>query len=499
MLKKLFTINILFILSATILLGAKTEDLFTKKKIQIDDRFRGMGLEPHLYHIWIGTRADANLDDRYRIEDKKSKKKEKEYIPGLPTIPSSPQKDEVGPSHSWNEGYVVYLYIDPSYDTVELRNTMSFIIKTEVWPALNHCDDCVQFEVKELYKPGSSASSSGANNAELEELEKKLAEFQDAKAVEQENQELSQRFEELELKLQEITDANIALERTVELAQYELEEKEKELIEQEQEQSYVDIASKTEEIEELKLKIQKAQDLEMLYYKEKYAIHNAFQDSLLKSYGQKVDQIHNPIEGCMNPNARNFNPRANKDCFNCCSYDQSSPMYILGCTDPDADNYNQRATEDDASCTYTEKIEARDSAETTQQKLDEQSDKAQTLGWLLWVVLGLLLFLIILSVVILVSNKKKVVYLKPKNKDSKGDSVGNSSNETAKPQQPIPVPQAPPVPPTTAPIDEGVLQSEVQRQRQSAVAMSAGQKEGATQILKDWLDESKNDEENTEE
>ena len=29
--------------------------------------------------------------------------------------------------------------------------------------------------------------------------------------------------------------------------------------------------------------------------------------------------------------------------------------------------------------------------------------------------------------------------------------------------------------------------------------MSAGQKEGATQIIKDWLDESKNEEENTEE
>ena len=52
---------------------------------------------------------------------------------------------------------------------------------------------------------------------------------------------------------------------------------------------------------------------------------------------------------------------------------------------------------------------------------------------------------------------------------------------------------------TSAPLDEGVLQAEIQSQRQSAVAMSAGQKEGATQILKDWLDESKNDEENSEE
>ena len=52
--------------------------------------------------------------------------------------------------------------------------------------------------------------------------------------------------------------------------------------------------------------------------------------------------------------------------------------------------------------------------------------------------------------------------------------------------------------PTHAPVDEGVMQSEIRTQRQSAVAMSAGQKEGATQIVKDWLEESKN-EENSEE
>ena len=79
MLKKLFTINILLILFTTILFGANTDDLFTKKKIQIDDRFRGLGLDPSLYHIWIGTRADANLDSQYRIENKQSKKKYKEY------------------------------------------------------------------------------------------------------------------------------------------------------------------------------------------------------------------------------------------------------------------------------------------------------------------------------------------------------------------------------------------------------------------------------------
>ena len=483
MLKKLFTINILLILFTTILFGANTDDLFTKKKIQIDDRFRGLGLDPSLYHIWIGTRADANLDSQYRIENKQSKKKYKEYIPGLPTIPTSPKTEVSSPSATWNEGYVVYLYIDPSYNTPELKNTMQFIIKTDIWPALNHCEDCIQFEVKELYKIGNGDSAGGPNEAELAELEKKLKEFQDAKEIQVENQELSQRFEELELRLQEITDANIALERTVELAKYELEEKEQELIEQEKEESEEDIQVKTQEIEELKIKIEKVQDLEMQYYKEKYAIHNDFQDSLLKSYGQKVDQIHNPIEGCMNPNARNFNPRANTVCSTCCIYDSGvdsgvvSNFYKPGCTNSDATNFQPNATEDDGSCQF--------------------SEPPKESNWLLWVLMGLLIFLIILSLVIIMGNKKKVVYLKPKNNGKNEESDNKDNNQPPANESPLP-PQTT-VPPTTAPMNEGVLQSEIQRQRQSAVAMSAGQKEGATQILKDWLDESKTEEENTEE
>ena len=374
----------------------------------------------------------------------------------------------------------MYLYIDPSYDTPELKNTMQFIIKTDIWPALNHCDDCIQFEVKELYKITDSKSESGASEAELKILEEKLKELQEAKEIQAENEVLSTRFEELELKLQEITDANIALERTVELAKYELEEKEKELIEQEQIDSEENIQIKAQEIEQLKTKIERAQDLEMQYYKEQYALQNMFRDSLLKSYGQKVDQIHNPIEGCMNPNARNFNPRANRDCLNCCSYDQESPLYIEGCTDVEALNYNLKATEDDGSCEYP---------------IAEEESGGNTL---LWVLIGLIILLIILAIFAIIGNKKKVVYLKPKEKETSDKGVDESdSKEATKPAATVAA-QQPVMPPTTAPMDEGVLQSEVQRQRQSAVAMSAGQKEGATQILKDWLDESKS-EENTEE
>ena len=39
-----------------------------------------------------------------------------------------------------------------------------------------------------------------------------------------------------------------------------------------------------------------------------------------------------------------------------------------------------------------------------------------------------------------------------------------------------------------------VLQSEVKTLRQSAATMSAGQKEGASQIISDWLDESSDNE-----
>ena len=50
-------------------------------------------------------------------------------------------------------------------------------------------------------------------------------------------------------------------------------------------------------------------------------------------------------------------------------------------------------------------------------------------------------------------------------------------------------PTAPPtfVQPTMAHQDDNVIRSEMQSMRQSAVSMSVGQKEGASQIIKDWL------------
>jgi len=51
------------------------------------------------------------------------------------------------------------------------------------------------------------------------------------------------------------------------------------------------------------------------------------------------------VNGCMDPNASNYNPNATQDDGSCVYVQQ-----IPGCTDPNANNYNPLATYDDGSC-----------------------------------------------------------------------------------------------------------------------------------------------------
>jgi hypothetical protein len=51
------------------------------------------------------------------------------------------------------------------------------------------------------------------------------------------------------------------------------------------------------------------------------------------------------VEGCTDPNASNYNPRAEKDDFSC--------TYVSGCTDASASNYNANAYIDDGSCKFS--------------------------------------------------------------------------------------------------------------------------------------------------
>jgi hypothetical protein len=58
-----------------------------------------------------------------------------------------------------------------------------------------------------------------------------------------------------------------------------------------------------------------------------------------------------PIEGCTDPEANNYDEDAEED-DGSCEYDEPEPT--TGCTDPAANNYEEEAEEDDGSCEYDE-------------------------------------------------------------------------------------------------------------------------------------------------
>tara|TARA_Y100000994_G_scaffold249213_1_gene259685 strand:- start:996 stop:2336 length:1341 start_codon:yes stop_codon:yes gene_type:complete len=149
---------------------------------------------------------------------------------------------------------------------------------------------------------------------------------------------------------------------------------------------------------------------------------------------------------------------------------------------------------DNMTSDYEQTVQARlDDAKDTEERLFSllESNSKNTTGkgddvelesWTGTSGFGLLPTIVIIAVVliaivllILKLNKKKVVYLKPKH--------------TPEP----PAPQSFTPPPTESNENADVMRSEIRSLRQSAVTMSAGQRDGASQIISDWLDESSGD------
>ena len=109
---------------------------------------------------------------------------------------------------------------------------------------------------------------------------------------------------------------------------------------------------------------------------------------------------------------------------------------------------------------------------------------------ILYVILGLLMVLLIV-LVILDRRGPKTVYLKPKkNKDTNTEQAQDTKQEISSPATSSNNMQASEtLDATTAYIDESVVQSDLKSMKQSAVKMSVGQKQGASQIVQDWLDD----------
>lgn len=67
------------------------------------------------------------------------------------------------------------------------------------------------------------------------------------------------------------------------------------------------------------------------------------------------NETSDPITGCIDPTATNYNPSATVNASWTCTYDGSTTgdTIKMGCTNPQAPNYTPFATIDDGSCTTT--------------------------------------------------------------------------------------------------------------------------------------------------
>ena len=105
----------------------------------------------------------------------------------------------------------------------------------------------------------------------------------------------------------------------------------------------------------------------------------------------------------------------------------------------------------------------------------------------------LIIFLVISLIVVtfLAANNKKpkTVYLKPKNKKgtktkngSDKNKSGSEGNNDTEPASPSPSPRP----------DEDAMRSEIRSLRQTAVSLTVGEKEGASALIKEWLEDNPN-------
>ena len=125
---------------------------------------------------------------------------------------------------------------------------------------------------------------------------------------------------------------------------------------------------------------------------------------------------------------------------------------------------------------------------------DNQFENNRYMLIVLFVLIGIVVLLVLLS---FFNKGPKTVYLKPKKNSTNDDEniVNNSSQNT---NTDLNAPQATQAATVEADLtkayeNDSVIQSDLKSIKQSAVKMSVGQKHEASQILKDWLDDGQND------
>ena len=113
-------------------------------------------------------------------------------------------------------------------------------------------------------------------------------------------------------------------------------------------------------------------------------------------------------------------------------------------------------------------------------------------------IIFILLIIALMVVTFLAANNKKpkTVYLKPKGQDNKKEAKKNKkakSEPKAEPEiEKESEPKSEPVPAKAPKPDEDAMRSELKHLRQTAVSLTVGEKEGASALIKEWLDDNPN-------
>ena len=140
------------------------------------------------------------------------------------------------------------------------------------------------------------------------------------------------------------------------------------------------------------------------------------------------------------------------------------------------------------------KLSIETNSKTTDKNMEYNSQNNKYLTYVLFILIGIVILLVILS---FLNKGPRTVYLKPKKTKTSNEENSTTPTTTATTSdeleaQTTSTTMAPqPALSTTGAFEDGsVLQSDLKSIKQSAVKMSVGQKQGASQIVKDWLDDS---------
>jgi len=133
----------------------------------------------------------------------------------------------------------------------------------------------------------------------------------------------------------------------------------------------------------------------------------------------------------------------------------------------------------------------KENSRIVEKNIDNQFENNRYMLIVLFILIGVVILLVILS---FFNKGPKTVYLKPKGPSSKQNQTATQNGDDSKvakekTEQVSSINESINTSPTGAYADDSVIQSDLKNIRQSAVKMSVGQKHGASQIVKDWLDD----------